>query len=112
MAFVRKKRVGQYEYYQVVENRRVDGKTRQRVVLHLGHHPTVDAALAGWTKEIERLRRVAGKDAFGKRSDTWNYRPLVYSEDLVPPDTDAERRLEELQGKLDKLRDLKERGMV
>ena len=36
MAFVRKKRVGAYEYYQVVANRWVDGQPRQKVLLHLG----------------------------------------------------------------------------
>ena len=45
MAFVRRKRVGPYEYYQLVENRWIDGKPRQRVLLHLGRYTTVEAAL-------------------------------------------------------------------
>src|SRR3954453_23615852 len=57
MAFVRRKRVGPYEYYQLVESRWVDGKPRQRVLLHLGRYATVEAALEGWPKEIEGLRR-------------------------------------------------------
>lgn len=34
--FVRQKRVGNYTYLQLVENRRVEGKIRQRVVATLG----------------------------------------------------------------------------
>lgn len=34
--FVRQKRVGEHTYLQLVENRRVEGKTRQRVVATLG----------------------------------------------------------------------------
>ena len=59
MAFVRRKRVGPYEYYQLVENRWVDGKPRQRVLLHLGRYASVEAALEGWPREIEGLRRFA-----------------------------------------------------
>jgi hypothetical protein len=35
---VRIKRVDGKEYYQLVESRRVDGKPRQKVLLHLGQH--------------------------------------------------------------------------
>jgi hypothetical protein len=38
MAFVRKKRVGPYEYYQLVENRWMEGQPRQRVLVHLGRY--------------------------------------------------------------------------
>ena len=34
--FVRPKKSGKYEYLQVVENQRVDGKVRQRVIATLG----------------------------------------------------------------------------
>src|SRR3954453_20352435 len=61
MAFVRIKQVGPYKYYQLVESHLVDGKPRQRVLLHLGHYATVEAALEGWPKEIEGLRRFAHK---------------------------------------------------
>ena len=33
------------EHYQSVESRRVDGEPRQKVLVHLGEHPTVDDAL-------------------------------------------------------------------
>ena len=44
MAYVRKKKVGKYEYYQLVEGKRVDGKVRQRVIAHLGKHGSIEAA--------------------------------------------------------------------
>ena len=44
MAYVRKKRVGKYEYYQLVEGKRVDGKVRQRVIAHLGKHGSIEEA--------------------------------------------------------------------
>jgi hypothetical protein len=58
MAYVRKKQVKGKEYYQLVQSRRVNGNPRQRVLLHLGRHPTVDAALKAWPREIKRLRRL------------------------------------------------------
>ena len=61
MAFVRKKRVGPYEYYQLVENRWTDGQPRQRVLAHLGRYPTAEAALQQWPGAIERLGRFAQK---------------------------------------------------
>jgi hypothetical protein len=53
VAFVRRKRVGPYEYHQVVENRWMDGKPRQRVLPHLGGYTSVETALEGWPKEVE-----------------------------------------------------------
>jgi hypothetical protein len=44
VAYVRKKKVGKYEYYQLVEGKRVDGKVRQRVIAHLGKHDSIEAA--------------------------------------------------------------------
>src|SRR3954451_13031009 len=61
MAFVRRKSVGPYEYHQLVENRWMGGKPRQTVLLHLGRYTTVEAALEGWPKEVEGLRRFAGQ---------------------------------------------------
>ncbi len=61
MAYVRKKGGRGQPYYQLVESRRVDGRPRQRVLIHLGRHPTVEEALKGWPKEAKRLRRDAEK---------------------------------------------------
>jgi len=58
MAFVRKKRGLHRDYYQLVESYRPEGvgTPRQRVLFHLGEHPTVDDALKKWPREIKRLR--------------------------------------------------------
>src|ERR687883_1605160 len=61
MAFVRKKRVREYEYYQLVENRWTNGQPRQRVLVHLGRYPTAEAALQQWPEAVRRLRRFAQK---------------------------------------------------
>jgi hypothetical protein len=63
MAFVRRKRVDSGEYYQLVESRRVNGRPRQKVLIHLGHHPTVDDALNQWPREVGRLRRAGHQEA-------------------------------------------------
>jgi hypothetical protein len=61
MAFVRRKRVGTYEYDQLVKNRWIDGKPRQRVLIQLGRYTLAEAALEGWPKEVEGLRRFASQ---------------------------------------------------
>ena len=63
MAFVRTKQVGGKEYYQLVESRRVDGKPRQKVLMHLGTHATVDEALKRWPREVGGLRRRGNDDS-------------------------------------------------
>ena len=55
MSFVRKKVVGQREYYQLVENYREDGAHRQRVLAHLGKHATLEDAIAALRKGLEAL---------------------------------------------------------
>ena len=62
MAFVRKKRVGRYEYHQLVENHWADGKPPQNVLLHSGRYPAVEDALEGWPKEIEGIEVAPGVD--------------------------------------------------
>lgn len=63
MAFVRIKRVDGKEYYQLVESRRVDGKPRQKVLLHLGQHASVEEALKRWPRKVGGLRRSGHDDA-------------------------------------------------
>jgi hypothetical protein len=63
LAFVRIKRIDGREYYQLVESRRVDGKPRQKVLMHLGDHATVDDALKRWPREVGGLRRRGNDDA-------------------------------------------------
>ena len=63
LAFVRIKRVDGWEYYQLVESRRVDGKPRQKVLVHLGQYQTVDEALKRWPREVGRRRRAGHEEA-------------------------------------------------
>ena len=63
MAFVRIKRVDGKEYHQLVESRRVDGKPRQKVLLHLGQHASVEEALKRWPRKVGGLRRSGHDDA-------------------------------------------------
>jgi hypothetical protein len=68
--FIRKKKhhnLGS-DYYQLVESRRVDGQPRQKVVMHLGGHATVDDALREWPREVGRLRR----EGYGDYADELN----------------------------------------
>src|SRR5215207_1039864 len=68
MAFVRRKRVGPYEYHQLVENQWIDGKPRQRVLLHLGRYTSVEAALEGWPSAAQRPK---ARETLESREDRW-----------------------------------------
>ena len=113
MAFVRKKRVGGYEYYQLVENRWTDGQPRQRVLVHLGRYPTAEAALEQWPGAIERLGRFA---------QTWRQKATRLSKDpssskararaILEMAQKAERRASALAANLKRLQDLKDQGKV
>ncbi len=59
MAFVRSKKVDGHAYYQLVKNERVVGKHKQRVLMHLGRHETVEAAIEAWTKRAGIDRSIA-----------------------------------------------------
>ena len=113
MAFVRRKRVGPYEYHQLVENRWIEGKPRQRVLLHLGRYASVEAALEGWPKEVEGLHRFAGQqwdkaDRLKKEERSFE-RTL---ETFIERARKAEKLADEIAAKLKKLRDLKDQGKV
>jgi hypothetical protein len=69
VAFVRSKKVDGYTYYQLVKNERVDGKHRQRVLMHLGRHRSVEAAIEEWTKHARISRQLA---AYTGRPDLGN----------------------------------------
>jgi hypothetical protein len=113
VAFVRRKRVGPYEYYQLVESRLVDGKPRQRVLLHLGRYTSVEAALEGWPTEVQGLRRFAGQqwdkaDRLKKEERSFE-RTL---ETLLERALRAEKLADEIEAKLKKLHDLKDQGKI
>ena len=59
MAFVRKKRSGGHDYYQLVENYREDGKHKQRVLAYLGKHATVEDAIAELREKLAVLEKYA-----------------------------------------------------
>ena len=112
MAFVRRKRVGPYEYYQLVENRWMDGKPRQRVLLHLGRYTTVEAALEGWPKAVEGLRRFASQ-----RRDKANQLEKERSSESTVETTlkrarKAENLADDIAAKLKRLQDLRDQGKI
>jgi hypothetical protein len=109
VAYVRTKKVKGWEYHQLVESRRVDGKPRQKVLVHLGHHTSVDAALEEWPNEIRRLRRQATRErrsAAGWPEGSRGRRNAIKRAD------GAERRANELKANLEELRGLRKRGVV
>ena len=111
-AFVRRKKVGDYDYYQVVESRRVDGEPRQRVLLHLGHHETADAALEAWPEEIEGLRRLAREDRQRLETLSEQESSKALARNIRRRVAGAERRADRLEAHLKKLRELKDNGVV
>ncbi len=112
MAFVRKKRVGGYEYYQLVENRWVEGKPRQRVLLHLGSYPTIEAALKQWPKAIERLERFAQSKREEAERLSKDPASRARSQAALQRAQKAQRRANTLAANLKKLHDLKDRSVV
>ena len=113
MAFVRRKRVGPYEYYQLVHSRLVNGKPRQRVLLHLGRYTSVEAALEGWPKEVQGLRRFADQqwdNADRLKKEERSFERTL--ETLLERALKAEKLAEEIEAKLKKLHDLKDQGKI
>jgi hypothetical protein len=115
MAYVRKKKIKGVGYYQLVQSRRVNGNPRQRVLLHLGRHATVDAALKEWPSEIKRLRRLADKkrrDAQALRAPAESDKqPPWYRNMLKQADT-LSKEAEDLEAKHRRLRDFIDQGVV
>jgi hypothetical protein len=113
VAFVRRKSVGPYEYYQLVESRLVDGKPRQRVLLHLGRYPSVEVALESWPREIQGLRRFA--DQQWDKADRLKKEECSF-ERTLEAHLERARKAEELAdgiaAKLEKLQELKDQGKV
>ena len=48
-----------------VRIKRVDGKPRQKVLMHLGQHASVEEALKRWPREVGGLRRRCKDEAAG-----------------------------------------------
>ena len=115
MAFVRKKRVHNYEYYQLVENRWIDGQPRQRVLVHLGRYPTAEAALQQWPGAIQRLHRFAPQK-WQQRANQLSKDPSSYSKAraraILETAQKAERRANALETNLKRLHQLRVQGKV
>ena len=113
MTYVGRKKVKRYEYYQLVENHRVDGKPRQRVIMHLGKEPTVDAALENWPKEIQYLRRRAKKhgDDYEKLPEEFK-NERYFKEKFKDVADSAEMQADALQARLNKLSNLRNNGVA
>jgi hypothetical protein len=113
MTYVRRKKVKRYEYFQLVENHRVDGRPRQRVIMHLGKERTVDDALENWPKEIKYLRRRAKKhgDHYEKLPEE-NKNQRYFKERFKGIADSAEMQADALQARLNKLRNLRKNGVA
>ncbi len=111
-AFVRKKRSRGGEYHQLVESYRAEGKPRQRVLVHLGRHATVDVALREWPKEIEHLRYLAreGRE-LGRFSQQTGF-SAAWARENTRRAASAEKRADEVEENLRKLRELRKRGVA
>src|SRR5215475_10940294 len=57
MAFVRTKKINGKDYYYLVENRRVDGKIKQKTIASLGEHSTIESAIDALQKEADEIER-------------------------------------------------------
>lgn len=73
MAFIRTKRVGGREYYQLVENYRENGRHRQRVLAHLGASLDVDAAIERHTKALSDLQSTVRHETMAASTAGWTY---------------------------------------
>lgn len=109
MAYVRTKKVGGREYYQLVESRRVEGQPRQKVLVHLNRHPTVDEALREWPKEIRSLRDRAANEREAGR--IWPENSRIRRE-ILKRVKSTEKRADELEANLKKLRELRKHNVV
>lgn len=107
MAYVRAKEIKGVVYHQLVESRRVEGKPRQKVLLHLGKHPTVDDALKKWPGEIRRLRRLAREQ---RDKVPRGQNPTSTDRDILKRANSADKRADTLEANLKKLRELRKSG--
>ncbi len=97
--YIREKRNRGSSYYQVVESVRVEGRPRQRVVLHLGEYATLKEARTGMKRELNRLRKAA------ERFD--GPHPSAYAgKEAARIEARIEARIAKLSGKLSKVEGL------
>src|SRR5215207_11703299 len=92
----------------------LDGRktTPEGAFLHLGRYTTVEAALEGWPKEVEGLRRFANRrreKADGLKKERSSERTV---ETILKRARKAKDLAEEIAAKLRRLHDLKDQGKV
>lgn len=104
MSFIRTKEVVNkeagktYRYYQLVENHWKDGRSQQRVVAHLGKHPTLEDAVAELRKrlrELEVKRDEHREEAYKYTSDivrTYSAQLKKYYGGRIPARNEDHRR--------------------
>jgi hypothetical protein len=49
-------------YFQLVRSYRKGSRVRQEVLMHLGEHPTLEAALNAWPSDVQHLRAIGRDD--------------------------------------------------
>ncbi len=111
-AYVRRKRSRGGEYYQLVESHRVEGKPRQKVLVHLGRHPTVEDALREWPKEIGGLRHLAREGRVLGEYSRKTGLSVSWAGENIRRAASAEKRADYLEANLRKLRELRTYGMA
>jgi len=78
----RTKSRGTGPYFQLVTSRRVEGKPRTKVLVHLGEHATPEAALGAWPVRVEQLRAIGRDDQADKlEAKLHKLRELMKGED-------------------------------
>jgi hypothetical protein len=65
--FVRRvKSRGTGPYFQLVRSYREGDTVKQEVLVHLGEHPTSEAALNAWPSDVKHLRAIGRDDQANK----------------------------------------------
>jgi hypothetical protein len=96
VAFIRRKKVHGYQYYQVVKNYRDGSNHRQKVLCHLGKHDSIKAAIAAEQKQVRiyreraRLRRLRARAV---KADLLSKHGWEFVEGKIPSEEVAARQL-------------------
>ena len=93
MAFVRFKQVDGKTYYQLVKNERIAGTHHQRVLMHLGSHATVEAAMEAWATQVVNLREEAGQIRERRRGGSVRVKELEAQADVLEEKAERLRAL-------------------
>jgi|SRR5215217_2724782 len=108
MAFVRKKKVGDREYAQIVENYRVEGvrTPRQRVLLHLGYYGPAHA-LIYWQHFADQSNRETTRQHYAAK--VARLRELIEQGKVEVSDEDLRQAEQDLEAELRALEEIEKR---